>query len=189
MSVSSVTITLFREAVKVPLSKGSFETELFKKYYFRRCSCLCHHCIRAFFSVKLFLEKVLLRMMWKSVAWKARNQLYSIPLRYFVVSAPQLSALLCWLVLCACVNDYHCLRNGLIVETTQEVVGTVTLCHRPAASHVQMLSSKAFSRTLSQQLLSVFSILSYLILSSEIFFRVCWYCFCTLWAPSYLFLR
>jgi len=57
-----------------------------------------------------------------------------------------------------CMCDYHCLRNGLIMERTRERGGLVLLqCAtvQPQALF-KMLSSKAFSRSLTQQLLCFF---------------------------------
>lgn len=61
-----------------------------------------------------------------------------MPLHYFVGSAPQLSALLCWLVLCVCVNDYHCLKLTDNRDNSRKGwFGTVIVCHRQATSPVQ----------------------------------------------------
>lgn len=69
---------------------------------------------------------------------KRKATLYSMPLHYFVGSAPQLSALLCWLVLCVCVNDYHCLKLTDNRDNSRKGwFGTVIVCHRQATSPVQ----------------------------------------------------
>lgn len=53
-----------------------------------------------------------------------------------------------------------CLRNEQVIETTQRGGLVLLLCATNQAQALfKMLSSKAFSRTLSQQLLSVFSVL------------------------------
>lgn len=71
LSIASNQVSLFREAVKMPLWAKGVLKQNYLRYYFKRCSCLCHHCIGVglvfvFFSAKLFLGKVLSRMVWRA---------------------------------------------------------------------------------------------------------------------------
>lgn len=71
LSIASNQVSLFREAVKMPLWAKGVLKQNYLRYYFKRCSCLCHHCIGVglvfvFFSAKLFLGNVLSRMVWRA---------------------------------------------------------------------------------------------------------------------------
>lgn len=57
--------------------------------------------------------------------------------------------------LCVCVNDYQCLRNGLILETAQERLSLVLCATDQVQTLFKILSSRP-SPELSQQLHFIF---------------------------------